>query len=91
MKELYLHDLNDMRQIILGKLQQHDSLPQQPKNEQLEKLKVFKNMLERFMAFLQIPKQSILASYKDKLDTYERQIDSIINSNKRKPGDPQQR
>ncbi|GKB94311.1 hypothetical protein Tco_0980448, partial [Tanacetum coccineum] len=90
MKELYLHDLNDMHQKILGKLQQHDSIPQQPKNEQLEKLKVFKNMLERFMAFLQIPKQSILANYKDKLGTYEKQIVNVINSNRRKPGAPQQ-
>ncbi|GJX85202.1 ATP-dependent DNA helicase PIF1-like protein [Tanacetum coccineum] len=119
MKDLYLHDLNDMHHKILGKMQQsifdfvlqkltdismfylpslmndfcflHDYLPQQPTNEQLEKLKVFKNLLERFMAFLQIPKQSILAKYKDKLGTYERQIVSIINSNRRKPGAPQQR
>ncbi|PWA66483.1 transcription cofactor [Artemisia annua] len=90
MKDLYLHDLNDMHQKLLGKLQHHDSLPQQPKNEQLEKLKVFKNVLERFMAFLQIPKQSILPSYKDKLGTYEKQIVNVINSNRRKPEAPQQ-
>nr|GEX83885.1 hypothetical protein [Tanacetum cinerariifolium] len=47
-------------------------------------------MLERFMAFLQIPKQSILANYKDKLGTYEKQIVNVINSNRRKPGAPQQ-
>ncbi|KAL8264109.1 hypothetical protein R6Q59_022239 [Mikania micrantha] len=90
MKELYLHDLSDMHQKILSKLQQHDSLPQQPKNEQFEKLKVFKNMLERFMQFLQIPKQGILANYKDKLGTYEKQIINVINSNRRKPVPPQQ-
>ncbi|XP_076952488.1 mediator of RNA polymerase II transcription subunit 15a-like [Bidens hawaiensis] len=90
MKELYLPDLNDMHHKILSKLQQHDSLPQQPKNEQLEKLKVFKNMLERFMQFLQIPKQGILANYKDKLGTYEKQIINVINSNRRKPAPPQQ-
>ncbi|KVH91385.1 Coactivator CBP, KIX domain-containing protein [Cynara cardunculus var. scolymus] len=90
MKDLYLLDLHDMHQKILGKLQQHDSLPQQPKNEQLEKLKVFKNMLERFMAFLQIPKHNILANYKDKLGTYEKQIVNVINSNRRKPAATQQ-
>ena len=47
-------------------------------------------MLERFMAFLQIPKQSIMANYKDKLGTYEKQIVNVINSNRRKPGAPQQ-
>ncbi|PWA43251.1 transcription cofactor [Artemisia annua] len=91
MKDLYLHDLNDMHQKLLGKLQHHDSLPQQPKNEQLEKLKVFKNVLERFMAFLQIPKQSILPSYKDKLGTYEKQIVNVINSNRRKPEEAYQK
>ncbi|GKB47229.1 NB-ARC domains-containing protein [Tanacetum coccineum] len=90
MKDLYLHDLNCLYQCTLDKLQHHDSIPQQPKNEQLEKLKVFKNMLERFMAFLQIPKQSILANYKDRLGTYEKQIVNVINSNRRKPGAPQQ-
>ncbi|KAK9077742.1 hypothetical protein SSX86_006079 [Deinandra increscens subsp. villosa] len=89
MKDLYLPDLNDMHRRILSKLQQHDSLPQQPRNEQLEKLKVFKNMLERFMQFLQIPKHVILISYKDKLDTYEKHIINIINSNRRKPRAPQ--
>ncbi|MFS7928575.1 putative coactivator CBP, KIX domain superfamily, mediator complex subunit 15, KIX [Helianthus anomalus] len=90
MKDLYLLDLNDMHQKIIGKLQQYDSLPQQPKNEQLEKLKVFKNMLERYMQFLQIPKNSILPNYKDKLGTYEKQIIQVINSNRRKPVGPQQ-
>nr|GEY84946.1 NB-ARC domains-containing protein [Tanacetum cinerariifolium] len=84
MKDLYLHDLNGLHQKILGKLQI------QPKNEQIEKLKVFKNMLERFMAFLQIPKQSILAIYKDKLDSYEKQIANVINTIRWKPVSPQQ-
>lgn len=68
---------------------QHDSLPQQPTNEQIEKLKVLKYALECFIAFLQIPKQSILPSYMDKLGIYEKQIVYIINHN-RKPEAPQQ-
>ncbi|GJU04521.1 NB-ARC domains-containing protein [Tanacetum coccineum] len=90
MKDLYLHDLNDIHQKVLGKLQKHYSLPQQPKNEQIEKLKVYKNMLERFMAFLQIPKKYILDIYRDKLVTFETQMVRVINSSRRKPGAPQQ-
>ncbi|KAK1417881.1 hypothetical protein QVD17_27015 [Tagetes erecta] len=91
MKDMYLLDLNDLHQKILGKLQHHDSLPQQPKNEQAEKLKAFKNMLERYMQFLQMPpKHAALANYKDKLGTYEKQIIQLINSNRRKPVGPQQ-
>ncbi|XP_076910671.1 mediator of RNA polymerase II transcription subunit 15a-like [Bidens hawaiensis] len=90
MKDLYLIDLKDMHQKILGKLQQADSLPQQPKNEQLDKLKMFRTMLERYMHFLQIPKHAILPNFKDKLGVYEGHIIQVINSNKRKPVGPQQ-
>ncbi|KAM0029641.1 putative coactivator CBP, KIX domain superfamily, mediator complex subunit 15, KIX [Helianthus debilis subsp. tardiflorus] len=90
MKDLYLLDLNDMHQKSVSKLQQHNYLPQQPKNKQLEKLKMFKNMLERFMQFLQIPKHGILPKYKEKLGTYEKQIINVLNSNRRKPAAPQQ-
>ncbi|XAR54494.1 hypothetical protein NMG60_11029639 [Bertholletia excelsa] len=87
MKEAYLPELNEMYQEIAGKLQQHDSLPQQPKNEQLEKLKISKAMLERIMAFLQVSKNSILPGFKDKLGSYEKQIINFHNSNRpRKPG-----
>ncbi|KAK9065588.1 hypothetical protein SSX86_014989 [Deinandra increscens subsp. villosa] len=90
MKDLYLLDLNDMREKILSKLQQYDSLPQQPNNDQLEKLRVFKSMLERYMQFLQIPKHGIMASFRDKLGAYEKQIIHVINSHRRKPVGPQQ-
>ncbi|XP_076905715.1 uncharacterized protein LOC143561545 [Bidens hawaiensis] len=90
MKEQYLPDLDYMHQKILSKLQNHDSLAQQPKNEQIEKMKVYKNMLERFMQFLQIPKHGILDNYKDKLGTYEKQIINVINSNRRNPAAAQQ-
>lgn len=70
---------------------QNDCLPHQPKNEQLEKLKTFKSMLERYMQILQIPpKHAALANYKDKLGTYEKQIINLINSQRRKPVGPQQ-
>ncbi|OWM87295.1 hypothetical protein CDL15_Pgr022402 [Punica granatum] len=82
LKDSYGQDLNEMYQKIATKLQQHDSLPQQPKSEQLEKLKIFKVMLERLIAMLQVPKSEIYPSLKDKLPSYERQIVQFLNSNR---------
>ncbi|KAI8541797.1 hypothetical protein RHMOL_Rhmol08G0089900 [Rhododendron molle] len=83
MKEAYLPELTEM----YGKLQQHDSLSQQPKNEQFEKLKIFMAMLERVLQFLQVPKSSILPNFKEKLPTYEKQIVNFLNVNRpQKPG-----
>ncbi|RYR40681.1 hypothetical protein Ahy_A09g046424 isoform E [Arachis hypogaea] len=81
MKENYLPELTEMYQKIASKLQQHD-LPNQPKSDQLEKLKVFKLMLERIIAFLQVSKGSILPNYKDKMSSYEKQIINFINTNR---------
>ncbi|KAK1591218.1 hypothetical protein Q3G72_004094 [Acer saccharum] len=86
MKEMYFPELNEMYQKIATKLQQHDSLPQQPKSDQLEKLKIFKNMLERILGFLQVSKINVQPSYKEKLGSYEKQIVNFINTNRpRKP------
>ncbi|XP_024985083.1 mediator of RNA polymerase II transcription subunit 15a-like isoform X3 [Cynara cardunculus var. scolymus] len=90
MKDKYMPELNDMYQKIIGKLQQHDSLPQQPKGEQVEKLKMIKHVLERCMAFVQVPKSNITPNYKEKLGIYEKQIVNIISTHKRKPGVPPQ-
>ncbi|KAL7601456.1 hypothetical protein Lser_V15G22611 [Lactuca serriola] len=85
MKVLYLPDLNELNLKILRRLQHNDFHPHQLNNEQLEKLRIFKNMLERFMAFLQIQKHNISVNYKDKLSTYEKQIVHVITSTRRKP------
>ncbi|KAJ7962801.1 Mediator of RNA polymerase II transcription subunit 15a [Quillaja saponaria] len=53
MKETYIQELNDMHGKIVSKLGQQDSLPQQTNKDQLEKLRIFKAMLERIIAFLQ--------------------------------------
>ncbi|KAK9283860.1 hypothetical protein L1049_012114 [Liquidambar formosana] len=82
MKEMYLPELNEMDQKIATKLQQHDSLLQQPKTEQLEKLKICKTMLERIISFLQVPKSNIAPSYKEKLGSYENQIINFLNTNR---------
>ncbi|KAJ6932248.1 hypothetical protein NC651_007846 [Populus alba x Populus x berolinensis] len=86
MKETYLPEINEMYQRIATKLQQHDPLPQQPKSEQLEKLKVFKVMLERLIAFLQVSKNNITPTFKEKLGFYEKQIVGFLNPSRyRKP------
>jgi PAX-interacting protein 1 len=61
---------------------QHDSLPHQPKSDQLEKLKVFKMMLERLITFLQVSKSNISPTVKEKLGSYEKQIINFINTNR---------
>ncbi|GMN49952.1 hypothetical protein TIFTF001_019115 [Ficus carica] len=57
MKGQYLPELNELYQKIAAKLQQHDSLRQQPispyVSKQYEKVKLFKFMLERAVAFFQ--------------------------------------
>ena len=58
---------------------QLDSHPQQPKSKQLEKLEVFKAMLERLITFLQVSKNITTPSFKEKLGSYEKQIVSFLN------------
>ncbi|KAK4590198.1 hypothetical protein RGQ29_020657 [Quercus rubra] len=81
MKDLYLPEINEMHQKIVAKLQQHDSFPQQSKSDQLEKMKVFKTMLERIITFLQVSKSNIPPGFKDKLGSYEVQRVNFINTN----------
>ena len=62
------------------------SLPHQPKSEQLEKLEVFKTMLERLITFLQVSKNNITPNFKEKLGFYEKQIVGFVNPSRyRKP------
>ncbi|XP_056169355.1 mediator of RNA polymerase II transcription subunit 15a-like [Syzygium oleosum] len=82
MREAYLPELNEMYQKIFIKIQQHESLPQQPNSEQLEKLKAFKGMLERVIAVLQFDKADIVPSLKEKLVHYEKQIINFINGSR---------
>ncbi|KAI5392426.1 hypothetical protein KIW84_077000 [Lathyrus oleraceus] len=80
MKEDYLPDLDEMFQEIAMKLQQYDSTPQQPMSDQIEKLRVYRLILERMILFLQLPKNSIGLSLKEKLGAYEKQIVHLISS-----------
>ncbi|KAF2588984.1 hypothetical protein F2Q70_00040117 [Brassica cretica] len=86
MKEAYLPDLNEIYQRVTAKLQQQDSLPQQQRSEQFEKLKQFKTMLERMIQFLSVSKTNIVPALKDKVTFYEKQIITFLNMHRpRKP------
>lgn len=64
---------------------QHEPLVGQPKQaDPIEKLKFFKNMLERMISFLQVPKSNISPIYKEKLAQYEKQIIGFLSSNRLK-------
>jgi PAX-interacting protein 1 len=57
-------------------------------SDQLEKLKIFRTMLERIITFLQVPKSNILPNFKEKLGSYEKQILNFININRPRPRKP---
>ncbi|CAN6907392.1 unnamed protein product [Brassica oleracea] len=83
MKEAYLPDLSEINQRVGAKLQQQDaSLPQQQRSEQFEKLKQFKNMLDRMIQFLSVPKINIMPALKDKVANYEKQIINFLNNHR---------
>ncbi|EOA39491.1 hypothetical protein CARUB_v10008096mg [Capsella rubella] len=85
MKETYLPDLNEIYQRVASKLQQ-DSIPQQQRSDQFEKLKQFKTMLERMIQFLSVSKSNIMPALKDKVAHYEKQIIGFLNMHRpRKP------
>ncbi|KAL4626583.1 hypothetical protein ACB092_05G107400 [Castanea dentata] len=80
LEDLYLPEISEMYQEIAAKLQKHDSLPQQSNLDHLEKLKVFKTMLERIITFLQISEVNISPGYKEKLGSYEKQIVNFVST-----------
>ncbi|CAN7098574.1 unnamed protein product [Brassica rapa subsp. narinosa] len=86
MKDAYLPDVTEIYQRVIAKLQQMDSLPQQQRSEQFEKLKQFKTMLERMMQFLSVSKSSIMPPLKNKVAIYEKQIIDFVTAHRpRKP------
>ncbi|KAF0894865.1 hypothetical protein E2562_004873, partial [Oryza meyeriana var. granulata] len=86
LKDQYFAELNDLHNKISLKLQHVDNMPPPQKpTDQYEKMKIFKLMLERTMHFLQLNKGSIHPTLREKIPAYERQIISILNSQKRRP------
>ncbi|KAL8216475.1 hypothetical protein R6Q57_023312 [Mikania cordata] len=90
MKDKYLPELTDIYQKFIGRLQQHDSLPQQPNGEHVEKLKKLKYMLECCIKFLQIPRNNLSPKHKEALGVYEGEILSLISRHNCKSGSTQQ-
>ncbi|KAK9156584.1 hypothetical protein Scep_003158 [Stephania cephalantha] len=92
MKELYLPDLKELHHRISLKIQQHESASQAARDQmykfkimdQMEKLEMMKVMLERSMAFLQVSKNNMPHSHRDKLRQYEYQIISFVNMYRRR-------
>ncbi|PHT53983.1 hypothetical protein CQW23_08445 [Capsicum baccatum] len=79
MREKNLPELNALYQKIASKVQQHDAIPQRPQNEQIEKLKKFKAVLERIVIFLQLNKHDIQLTHKEKLCSVERHIGFFLS------------
>ena len=70
------------------KLQHVDSIiPPQISSEQYDRMKSFKTLLERILQMLQISKSVIQPAMRDNVPQYEKQIISILNS-QRKPVQP---
>ncbi|XP_019184522.1 PREDICTED: mediator of RNA polymerase II transcription subunit 15a-like isoform X7 [Ipomoea nil] len=93
MKDMYFMDLTDLHGKISTKLAQCESLPQQPPTDQINKLRNFKSMVERFLHFLQLNKSEVQLQHKERMVSYEKQIHYFLASNRpRKPvqqGQPQ--
>ncbi|XP_025886380.1 mediator of RNA polymerase II transcription subunit 15a-like [Solanum lycopersicum] len=86
MKEMYLSDLKDLYEKIAYKMQQR------LENEKIEKLEMYKIMLERIMLFLRLNKQEIQLIHKDKLVSIEKNIIKFLSYNlaRSKTSSPQQ-
>jgi PAX-interacting protein 1 len=86
LKDQYFAELSELYNKISVKLQHVDSIiPPQKPSEQYERMKSFKIMLERILQILQVNKGSIQPALRDKIPQYEKQIISILNSQRRKP------
>ncbi|CAM0911525.1 unnamed protein product [Alopecurus aequalis] len=90
LKDQYSAELSELFTKISMKLQQVDSIiPPQKPSDQYERMKSFKVMLERILQVLNMSKSSVQPALRDKVPQYEKQIISILNSQRRKPAQPQ--
>jgi len=85
MKEMYYPEIKELFTKLSIKYQQ----PMAP--DQFEKLKHYKTTLQRVMAYLKVQKSSIPPGFKeDKVDAFERQIQAILDSFKKRHSASQQ-
>ncbi|XP_047323091.1 mediator of RNA polymerase II transcription subunit 15a-like [Impatiens glandulifera] len=87
LRETYFPELSEIYHKFADKIQQQESHPQ-PRNDAFERIREFKNRLEKLIAVLKIPKSSILPGFNNKLIVnWERQIIHLLSTHKtRKPG-----
>ncbi|CAN6858136.1 unnamed protein product [Brassica oleracea var. botrytis] len=75
LKEKYLPVLSTLFQKVSDKLGEVDSLPQQNmQDEPIEKLRAAKSMLELVIMFLNVHRDSISESHRDRFSLYEEQV-----------------
>nr|ABK27148.1 unknown [Picea sitchensis] len=85
MKEMYYPEIKELFTKLSNKCQQ----PMAP--DQFEKLKHYKTTLQRVMAYFKVQKSSIPPGFKeDKVDSFERQIQAILGSFKKRHSASQQ-
>ncbi|CAH9088376.1 unnamed protein product [Cuscuta europaea] len=87
LKEAYFMDLNELFHKISSKVARYDSLPQQPKNEQMDKMKHLKGVMARLLHTLRLEKKDIQPQHKEKLVQVEGLIFYFLSPNR--TGKPQ--
>ncbi|XP_051207945.1 mediator of RNA polymerase II transcription subunit 15a [Lolium perenne] len=90
LKDKYAAELSELFNKISQKLQQVDNtIPPLKPSEQYDRMKSFKVMLERILQVLNVSKNGVQPGLSDKVPQYEKQIINILNSQRRKPLQPQ--
>eukprot|EP01018_Ginkgo_biloba_P012217 Gb_25435 [translate_table: standard] len=85
LKDKYSQEINELYRKLVYKCQQPMA------HDQLEKLKHYKNTLQRMMSYFQVQKSRIPPGFmEDKVDAFEKQILTILNSFKQRKSAPQQ-
>ncbi|KAJ8433869.1 hypothetical protein Cgig2_032080 [Carnegiea gigantea] len=74
MKSRYMSRMKEIHYMINIKLKQLGLHCQQPKRDQLQKLKEINNMVERILRLLNIPKEKLIPGHEGSLDAWEKQI-----------------
>ncbi|CAL5381474.1 unnamed protein product [Camellia sinensis] len=82
MKDLYLPELEELKEKISIKLHQIDTIPQHPKMADYEKLKLAESLRKKAFVFLHMPKSEISPDVKRKLGGYEKLINNLLRLHK---------
>ncbi|KAM4082048.1 hypothetical protein ACJW30_11G139500 [Castanea mollissima] len=80
LRSRFLKQLNGWQQLLTKRLQQHASVPQQPKTGQTEKIKTTLSMLDQIICYLNVPKNKITSAYERQIDKAEKRILCLLHS-----------